>query len=69
MSGSTKPIIVTPRWDRVITSHRAVLVVFMVVIFLSAVAGIALTLSAGQTTAAITIALIAGGFFSAAAFC
>lgn len=69
MGGSSKPIIVTPRWNRAITSHRVVLALFMVTIFMSAVAGIVVSLSMGQETTATVIALVAGGFFSAAVFC
>lgn len=69
MSGSTKPTIVTPRWNRAITSHRVVLVALMVTIFISAILGVVIALSAGQTTAALVIGLLAGGFFSAALFC
>jgi hypothetical protein len=66
MTGPTKPIVVAPGWNRAITSHRAVLAVLMVSIFIGAVVGIVVTLSTGQTTAALVIALVAGGFFSAA---
>jgi hypothetical protein len=69
MRGSSKPTIVSPRWDRAITSHRLVLAVLMVAIFISAVGGIVVSMSMGQTTTATVIALIAGGFFSAAIFC
>ena len=66
MGGSSKPVTVAPSWNRAITAHRAVLAVLMISIFVGAVVGIVVTLSAGQTTAALVIALVAGGFFSAA---
>lgn len=69
MSGAGKPIVVTPRWNRVLSAHRVVLAVLLVAIFIAAVTGVFVAVSMGQTTAAFAIALVAGGFFSAAAFC
>ncbi|MCV7100152.1 hypothetical protein [Mycobacterium palustre] len=55
-----------PAWNRAITSNRVVLAALMISIFVGAIVGIVVTLSMGQTTAALVIALVAGGFFSAA---
>ena len=69
MGAYSKPIVVTTRWNRALFAHRVVLAALLVAVFVAAVMGIIMALSAGQTTAAFAIALIVGGFFAAAALC
>ncbi|BBZ47123.1 hypothetical protein [Mycobacterium parmense] len=47
-------------------SHPMLMAAFVVTIFISAIVGIVVAASMGQTTAALIIALVAGGSFSAA---
>lgn len=61
----SKPPVVTPR-PGAISPHRVLLAVLMVAIFISAVVGVAVTLSMGQTQIAIIISIVAGGFFLSA---
>lgn len=58
-NGSSKPV-VSPRSS----GHRILLALLVTGIFVAAVAGIVVTASMGQTTAALIIALVAGGSFS-----
>lgn len=64
--GSRKHVIVAPRAGGAIHSHRILLAVGVVMAFAAAVTGVVVAASTGHTTAALVIALVAGGWFSAA---
>lgn len=59
-NGPSKPVVVSPRSS----GHRILLALLVATTFLAAVAGIVVTASMGQNTAALIIALVAGGSFS-----
>ena len=61
---SSKPAIVTPRFSGAINPHRVLMAILMVAIFISAIVAVVVAASMGQTTAALIIALVAGGCFS-----
>ncbi|GAA4542928.1 hypothetical protein [Mycobacterium paraffinicum] len=64
--GSSKHVVVAPRPSGVVHSHRILLAVFVVMALIAAITGIVVAASTGHTTAALVIALVAGGWFSAA---
>lgn len=61
----TNKAMVTPRSGAAVNSHRLFMAFLAVTIFISAVAAA----STGHETAALVIALVAGGSFMTAAFC
>ena len=61
--------LVTQRSSGAIRPHGVLFALFIVTIFISAVVGIVVAAASGQTNAALIIALVTGGCFSAAAFC
>lgn len=63
---SSKPVTVTPRSSGAINPHRVLMALLLVAIFISAVVAVIVAASMGQTTAALIIALVAGGCFSTA---
>lgn len=65
----TNKAMVTPRSGAAVNSHRLFMAFLAVTIFISAVAGVVAAASTGHETAALVIALVAGGSFVTAAFC
>jgi len=66
---SNRPVVVAARPRDAIHPHRVLMALFVVAIFICAVAGVIVMASMGQTTAALVIALVAGGSFCTAALC
>ncbi|OBG63409.1 hypothetical protein [Mycobacterium sp. E3339] len=64
--GSGKYVVVAPRATGAVRSHRILLALAVVMAFIAAVTGIVVAATTGDTTAALVIALVAGGWFSAA---
>lgn len=64
--GSGKYVVVAPRASGAVHSHRILLALVMVMAFIAAITGVVVAASTGHTTAALVIALVAGGWFSAA---
>ncbi|MDM4142174.1 MULTISPECIES: hypothetical protein [Mycobacterium] len=61
--------VVAPRTGAAVNSHRVLVAFLTVTVFICAIVGVVAAAMMGQTTAALLIALVAGGWFSAAAFC
>ncbi len=68
MDRSSKAV-VAPRAGAAVNSHRLLMAFLAVTIFICAIVGIVAAATTGHGTAALIIALVAGGSFSAAAFC
>ena len=64
--GSSKPVVVAPRPSGAISSHRILLALVVAMALIAAITGVVVAASTGHTTAALVIALVAGGWFSAA---
>jgi hypothetical protein len=62
-------VVITPRAGATVHSHRLLVAVLTVTVFICAVVGVIAAAVMGQTTAALLIALVAGAWFSAAVFC
>lgn len=60
---------IAPRSGAAVNSHRLLVAFLTVTVFICAIVGVIAAALMGQTTAALLIALVAGGWFSAAAFC
>jgi hypothetical protein len=71
MVGVDRPhkTVIAPRTGAAVNSHRLLVAFLTVTVFICAVVGVIAAAMMGQTTAALLIALVAGGWFSAAAFC
>lgn len=71
MVGVDRPhkTVVAPRTGAAVNSHRVLVAFLTVTVFICAIVGVIAAAMMGQTTAALLIALVAGGWFSAAAFC
>ncbi|OBJ09039.1 hypothetical protein A5624_18775 [Mycobacterium sp. 1482292.6] len=71
MVGVDRPhkTVIAPRTGAAVNSHRLLVAFLTVTIFICAIVGVIAAAMMGQTTAALLIALVAGGWFSAAAFC
>lgn len=72
MSGvnrSSKPAVVAARPRDAIHPHRVLMALLVVAIFICSIVGVVVMASMGQNTAALVIALVAGGCFSTAALC
>jgi hypothetical protein len=71
MVGVDRPhkTVVAPRTGAAVNSHRVLVAFLTVTVFICAIVGVVAAAMMGQTTAALLIALVAGGWFSAAAFC
>jgi hypothetical protein len=65
----SKPAVAAARPHDAIHPHRVLMALLVVAIFICAVAGVVVMASMGQTTAALVIALVAGGSFCTAALC
>ncbi|OBH53254.1 hypothetical protein [Mycobacterium sp. E2479] len=61
--------VITPRAGAAVNSHRLLVAIVTVTVFVCAIVGVIAAAVMGQTTAALFIALVAGGWFSAAALC
>lgn len=61
--------VVAPRSGAAVNSHRLLTAFLAVTIFICAIVGVVAAASTGHETAALVIALVVGGGFSAAAFC
>lgn len=61
--------VVAPRAGAAVNPHRLLVAFLTVTIFVAAIVGVVAAASMGQDTAALIIALVAGGSFSAAALC
>lgn len=65
MNRASKSLVSTPpRSGRAIDSHQLLLAFFLVGLLIAVVAAIMLAASTGHVTAALVIALVAGGSFS-----
>lgn len=71
MVGVDRPhkTVIAPRTGAAVNSHRLLVAFLTVTVFICAIVGVIAAAMTGQTTAALLIALVAGGWFSAAAFC
>lgn len=71
MAGVDRPhkTVIAPRTGAAVNSHRLLVAFLTVTVFICAIVGVIAAAMMGQTTAALLIALVAGGWFSAAAFC
>lgn len=61
--------VVAPRAGAAVNAHRVLMALLAVTIFICAIVGVVAAATTGHETAALIIALVAGGSFSAAAFC
>ncbi|BBZ74116.1 hypothetical protein [Mycobacterium paraseoulense] len=64
--GPKKPVVAVPRPSGAIHPHRTMLAVAIVVALTAAITGTVVAASTGHTTAALVIAVVTGGWFSAA---
>ncbi|WP_374022414.1 hypothetical protein [Mycobacterium sp. HNNTM2301] len=64
--GSGKYVVVAPRASGAVHSHRILLALVVVTALIAAITGVVVAASTGHATAALVIALVAGGWFSAA---
>jgi len=71
MVGVDRPskAVVAPRSGAAVNSHRLLTAFLAITIFICAIVGVVATASTGHETAALIIALVAGGSFLTAAFC
>ncbi|MCV7317475.1 hypothetical protein H7J77_18255 [Mycolicibacillus parakoreensis] len=69
MSGPGRRVGAVPRSGGALSLRRLMLAVLCVAVLVVATAGIVATATAGQSSLAIAIGLVAGAFFFAAAFC
>ncbi|RAU99643.1 hypothetical protein DQP58_02750 [Mycobacterium colombiense] len=71
MAGVDRPhkTVIAPRTGAAVNSHRVLVAFLTVTVFICAIVGAIAAAMMGQTTAALLIALVAGGWFSAAVFC
>ncbi|BCZ20275.1 hypothetical protein MYSE111917_11900 [Mycobacterium senriense] len=60
---------IAPRAGAAVNSHRLLVAFLTVTVFICAIVGVVAAAMMGQSTAALLIALVAGGWFSAAALC
>lgn len=58
-----------PRAGAAVNSHRVLVAFLTVTVLISAIVGAIAAAAMGQPTAALLIALVAGGWFSAAVLC
>lgn len=68
MDRSSKAV-VAPRSGAAISSHRLLMAFLVVTVFIAAIVSVVAAATMGHGTAALVIALVAGGSFLAAAFC
>jgi hypothetical protein len=61
-------VVAPPRSTRGIDTRGLLMAVFMVALFVTAIAGLEVAATTGHTTAGLVVALVAGGSFSTA-FC
>lgn len=61
--------VVAPRAGAAVNSHRLLMAFLTVTIFICAIVSVIAAASTGHGTAALIIALVAGGSFLSAAFC
>lgn len=61
--------VVGPRSGAAVNSHRLLVAFVTVTVFICSIVGVVAAATMGQGTAALVIALVAGGCFSAAALC
>lgn len=71
MVGVDRPhkTVIAPRPGAAVNSHRLLVAFLTVTVLICAIVGVVAAAMMGQTTAALLIALVAGGWFSAAVFC
>ncbi|OBJ69969.1 hypothetical protein [Mycobacterium sp. 1274756.6] len=69
MGRSGKRVVGTPRSGATLSLRRVMIALFSIAVLIVASVGIVATASAGQSSNAIAIGLVAGAFFFAAAFC
>ncbi len=65
----TNKAMVTPRSGAAVNSHRLFTAFLAVTTFICAIVGVVAAATTGHETAALVIALVAGGSFLTAAFC
>jgi hypothetical protein len=56
--------LVAPRSSRAIDARRLLMALFMLCLFVAAIAGLDVAATTGHTTAGLVVALVAGGSFS-----
>ncbi|OBJ33560.1 hypothetical protein [Mycobacterium colombiense] len=61
--------VIAPRAGAAVNSHRVLVAFLTVTVLICAIVGAIAAAAMGQTTAALLIALVAGGWFSAAVLC
>lgn len=62
-------VAVAPRAGAAVNPHRLLVALLTVTVFIASIVGVVAAATMGQHTAALVIALVAGGSFSAAALC
>ena len=65
----SRKAVIAPRSGAAVNSHRLLVAVLTVTVLVGAIMGAIAAAAMGQTTAALLIALVAGGWFSAAVLC
>ncbi|QBC86307.1 hypothetical protein [Mycobacterium avium] len=65
----SRKAVIVPRAGAAVNSHRVLVAFLTVTVLISAIVGAIAAAAMGQPTAALLIALVAGGWFSAAVLC
>lgn len=69
MHRTSKFVVASPRASKTIDPRRLLMAFFVVAIFIASVAAVMVAASTGHPTAALSIALVAGGCFASGIFC